>query len=589
MLYVVRYTKEKSMKFLQGIKAKLADGAAARSLGNTSDAVVGGGDAEKNANTTTTDLRPPLTLGPFAFPSSSSYPSLYGEANDMICLSNLVYVLADMRDSARGADGAAAILGESSAERILSTPLPLVDAVRIVATEAEGLKARLSAETHAATLAALASLTTTKATSTGTTTTTMNDETLKGETAANDDNDNTGGLFHLFASWCGVGSGLGGGGNSSSFDTDEGAIASGGGGGEPLLTSTITAVGDAKSENELVYAIGVNPQKRRITVIFRGSVTTADFVVDSRIGLVRAKHPRRYSMINDSGSSSSGSGSSNTNDDDGNVGIHQGFYEYLMSSGKYVEIMKHLEQLVSNVPIRKTYMLYITGHSLGGALATLFGFYASCCGGSSGDTSSSVSSLPITIVSVASPRVGNIAFARAFVELESLGKLRHLRIANHKDPVTLNPTVSAKRALALSAKMFSPLGYLALMVTGNGEGGEEEVYYHTGMKMKLRKDICPLSEKQYEIAYSGAPFVAAVKMTNSTRSVIVVDNNDEQLELAEIVKDEQAKKKKSSSSDMINVAYHFGDAYTERILAVKTDLMGMSLNDLYSSKARDML
>ena len=222
-------------------------------------------------------------------------------------------------------------------------------------------------------------------------------------------------------------------------------------------------------------------------------------------------------------------------------------------------------------------------------MATLFGFYASCCGssGSGGDTSSSsVSSLPITIVSVASPRVGNIAFARAFVELESLGKLRHLRIANHKDPVTLNPTVSAKRALALSAKMFSPLGYLALMVTGNGEGGEEEVYYHSGMKMKLRKDICPLSEKRYEIAYSGAPFVAAVKMTNSTRSVIVVDNNDEQQELAEIVKDEQAKKKKSSSSDMINVAYHFGDAYTERILAVKTDLMGMTLNDLYSSKAQ---
>jgi hypothetical protein len=51
--------------------------------------------------------------------------------------------------------------------------------VRIVTTEAEGLKARLNAETHAATLAALASLTRTKATSTGTTMTSMNDETLK--------------------------------------------------------------------------------------------------------------------------------------------------------------------------------------------------------------------------------------------------------------------------------------------------------------------------------------------------------------------------------------------------------------------------
>jgi hypothetical protein len=255
------------MKFLQGIKARLADGAAAplsRSSGITSDAT-------EDANTTTNDCndpRPLLKLGPFAFPSSSSYPSLYGEANDMISLSNLIYVLVDVRDLARigtNNGSTATVLGESSAERILNTPLPLADVARIVAAEADVLKARLNAETHAATLAALAGLTTTaKATSNGitTTTTTMNDETLKGETATNDDDDNnnTGGLFHLITSWCGVGSGLGSSGNSSLFDTDEGAITtSGGDGGEPLLASTITAMGDAMSENELVYAIGVNP------------------------------------------------------------------------------------------------------------------------------------------------------------------------------------------------------------------------------------------------------------------------------------------------------------------------------------------
>ena len=73
----------------------------------------------------------------------------------------------------------------------------------------------------------------------------MNDETLKEETAANDDednnnnnNNNTGGLFNLFTSWCGVGSGLGSSSNSSLFNTDEGAIAtSGGDGGEPLRIS----------------------------------------------------------------------------------------------------------------------------------------------------------------------------------------------------------------------------------------------------------------------------------------------------------------------------------------------------------------
>ena len=131
---------------------------------------------------------------------------------------------------------------------------------------------------------------------------------------------------------------------------------------------------------------------------------------------------------------------------------------------KYADIIQQIQQLLEDVPVRKTYKLYVTGHSLGGALATLFGYYA--C-----ESPHLLPMLsPITVVSVASPRVGNSAFARSFVQLESNGKLRHLRIANHKDPVTLNPHVSAKRALALSAKMVSPLGYLALLVTGNGEG-----------------------------------------------------------------------------------------------------------------------
>jgi hypothetical protein len=98
---------------------------------------------------------------------------------------------------------------------------------------------------------------------------------------------------------------------------------------------------------------------------------------------------------------------------------------------------------------------------------TLFGFYA---------LASPAISAPVTVISVALLRMGNIEFARAFVKLESQGRVRHLRIANRKDPVMLSPTVSAKHGLALLAKAVSPLRYLALLVTGNGEGGEEECY-----------------------------------------------------------------------------------------------------------------
>ena len=61
--------------------------------------------------------------------------------------------------------------------------------------------------------------------------------------------------------------------------------------------------------------------------------------------------------------------------------VHQGLYEYLLGEkdgrpSKYAEIMKHVEMLLAENPARGNYKLYVTGHSLGGALATLFGFYA---------------------------------------------------------------------------------------------------------------------------------------------------------------------------------------------------------------------
>jgi hypothetical protein len=255
--------------------------------------------------------------------------------------------------------------------------------------------------------------------------------------------------------------------------------------------------------------------------------------------------------------------------------VHQGLYEYLLGEkdgrpSKYAEIMKHVEMLLAETPARGNYKLYITGHSLGGALATLFGFYAAA---------SSLFPLPVTVVSVASPRVGNIAFARAFVELESQGRIRHLRIANHKDPVTLNPSVSAKRALALSAKAVSPLGYLALVVTGNGEGGEEEIYYHTGIKMKLLKNACPESNRRCELSYSGATILAGAKKP--------ADNDMDAEDLADI---EQAKnmKKSSRAPKLPMVSYHYGDAYSERMALVESDLKGLTLNALYRLKTRVM-
>ena len=44
---------------------------------------------------------------------------------------------------------------------------------------------------------------------------------------------------------------------------------------------------DINSTQELVHAITVNHTQKRITVIFRGSVTTKDFVTDAKVGQIK--------------------------------------------------------------------------------------------------------------------------------------------------------------------------------------------------------------------------------------------------------------------------------------------------------------
>ena len=511
----------------------------------------------------------PLRLGSFDFDNpdldskassqtkSLNFPPLYHEADDMLNLSNLIYTLAELRDLARNG----VLNNPAQSMRILDMPLPLDTAMKIISAEGELLKEVLDDGKHEATLSALQSLLS------------RQEEKMKtskeeeGKNNKDEENkshkkEDSGYFGNWMTSWDGC---LAGG---FSFDeifcgslgqvvgeNDDAPAAK-----QQQQSSMIAFVGDAKSNDELVYAVGINPIEERITVVFRGSATKQDFVTDAKISLVQAPDPRKFNGAEGS-------------EDNGDVGVHQGFYEYLFGEqggrkSKYAEIIKQVSNLLAENPTRRHYKLYVTGHSLGGALATLFGFYAA---------SSPSLPLPVTVVSIASPRVGNIAFARTFAELESQGKLRHLRIVNHKDPVTLGPTVSSKRALALSAKAFSPLGYLALKVSGNGEGGDEEIYFHTGMKMKLFKNVSAVGSQRCELTYSGATIVSG------TKKPVAIDKDD----MAEIEQSNK-RKKKESSSELPMVSYHYGTSYSERMASVESDLKGMTLNTLYREKACGM-
>ena len=151
-----------------------------------------------------------------------------------------------------------------------------------------------------------------------------------------------------------------------------------------------------------VYAFTINHAMKRITIGFRGSVTTRDFMCDWKTSLCNipnplAGEPRSLGEY---------------------IQIHHGFKEYLYDpildtekkDGKIEKqpliffILEKVAKLFEEYP---DYHLYTAGHSLGGALATLFAMEA----GASKDPRIKK---PVTCITIAGPRVGNLTFARTF-------------------------------------------------------------------------------------------------------------------------------------------------------------------------------
>lgn len=332
-------------------------------------------------------------------------------------------------------------------------------------------------------------------------------------------------------------------------------------------SSMIYTVGDAKCFKELVYAIEVNPNEERITVIFRGSVTKRDFAAEANVNMIRVAEPT----------------TDPTSSEAGDIGLHQGFYEYLFGSKngkpcKYEQIMGHVQKLFRQDANRQRhYKLMVTGHGLGGALATLFGYYCAALS-SKKELSFATSSrredlpLPVTVVSIGSPRIGDLAFARSFTELESRAKLRHLRIAAHKDPMTLVPIHSSK-PLPLS-KALSPLAALAFSPIQ--PPGDEHVYYHTGMSMNIREDFPSETSQRCEMIYSGARCVPISSLKCSSEL-------DDRVQLESLI--EESKQSGKSACAQLMATYHYGEGYSWRLSLVFTDVSGLSLNRLYREKA----
>lgn len=146
--------------------------------------------------------------------------------------------------------------------------------------------------------------------------------------------------------------------------------------------------------------ITISHAKERISIIFRGSNQLKDWLHDFLICKQEL-------------------------DKENNIFVHLGFYKSLMENKLYDNLEKDLLNLINKHP---SYYIYISGHSLGGGLSTLFS-YMFCL---------KYSEHKISLITFASPRVGNPNFANNF---NNLCNLRHFRFVNEKDLVTSIPYV----------------------------------------------------------------------------------------------------------------------------------------------------
>lgn len=148
---------------------------------------------------------------------------------------------------------------------------------------------------------------------------------------------------------------------------------------------------------DLQVGITISETHKRITVVFRGSESKYDWYYDLSF-LKRKLHDDVY--------------------------VHSGFYKQLHNENVYDEILKEVQDLLEKHP---DYNVFVTGHSLGAALSTLFGY----------ELSKEIDK-HVTIVSFASPRIGNHEFRKAFDKQDNL---THYRISNHRDIITAAPMI----------------------------------------------------------------------------------------------------------------------------------------------------
>jgi hypothetical protein len=181
---------------------------------------------------------------------------------------------------------------------------------------------------------------------------------------------------------------------------------------------------DQFQNQECVYGISRDSTNKRIVLVFRGTDMTLAPVSNWKSNLSIFKKEVEVPDVLKGKLS------------DDNLNLHSGFYDYLFSSTrrnasetKYDQILGDIKSLLAKHPDHK---IYVTGHSLGGALSGLCAFYLAC---------ELDLPKPISCINYASPRFGGYKYYEGSQYLEKMKQLRMLRVVNDKDTVASAPSL----------------------------------------------------------------------------------------------------------------------------------------------------
>jgi len=193
-----------------------------------------------------------------------------------------------------------------------------------------------------------------------------------------------------------------------------------------MIKNAYIAKFDAKnSGHAFVYGIYVNHDRKRISLSFRGTSATRDWLANASV--LKSELDPSASLVKLGF------------DENKKIYVHGGFKAYLMGdrkkaenidTGKYKDIKDELVELYTSGEC-DGYELIVTGHSLGGALSTLMAFNLA----SSSKIRKILGNKPVVNISFASPYVGGKVFSEAFKILEKAGRIQHIRVSNETDVV----------------------------------------------------------------------------------------------------------------------------------------------------------